>query len=270
MNASRQTQVTFVPVRRRILAVRRVVELAPDFRRIVLAGADLEADFPFADFAPTDHVKLFFPQPDTGEIVIPEVTEQGWVLPDGSPAPIYRDYTVRAFDADAGELTIDFVLHPHGVAGRWAGSASVGDRLGVLGPRGNVRFPRGYAHYLAAGDETAIPALMRLIEELPTTAKATVLIEVASAQHEQAVPVRDGVRVRWVHRAAAGEASALESAVRAVDLTGDVFAFAAGEAGAMRPIRRYLREHLPTDQVDVDGYWKRGVANLDHHSVELD
>lgn len=39
----------------------------------------------------------------------------------------------------------------------------------------------------------------------------------------------------------------------------------------MKPIRRYLRRELglPKQQVDVDGYWKKGTANLDHHSNEL-
>ncbi|WP_431521128.1 SIP domain-containing protein [Citricoccus muralis] len=42
-------------------------------------------------------------------------------------------------------------------------------------------------------------------------------------------------------------------------------------APALKPIRRYLCREigLPKDQVDVDGYWKKGTANLDHLSNEL-
>ena len=45
----------------------------------------------------------------------------------------------------------------------------------------------------------------------------------------------------------------------------------AGEANALKPIRRYLRRELglSKDQVEVDGYWKKGDANLDHHPGEL-
>lgn len=47
----------------------------------------------------------------------------------------------------------------------------------------------------------------------------------------------------------------------------DWFAFVAGEAGALKPIRRWLRRELalPKERLDVDGYWKKGTVNLDHH-----
>ena len=32
------------------------------------------------------------------------------------------------------------------------------------------------------------------------------------------------------------------------------------EAGELRPVRRRLRAILPTAAVDLDGYWRRGVA----------
>ena len=41
-----------------------------------------------------------------------------------------RSYTVRAFDADALELTLDFVVHGDtGVAGPWARAARPGDEM---------------------------------------------------------------------------------------------------------------------------------------------
>ncbi|AXK46056.1 siderophore-interacting protein [Brachybacterium saurashtrense] len=273
------TRIELLPVLgRRLLHVVRVETITPAYRRIVFTAANLGTEFPFRDFAPTDHVKLFFPDPRTGELVLPVVTDRGWEYPDGSGAPIFRDYTVRAVDPLRSELMIDFVLHDHGTAGRWASRARPGDVLGQLGPRGHVLHPLDYPRYVVAGDETALPAVARFIEEAPAGSHMTAVIEVADAAEEQPLDAADGLDLdlRWVHRDTApispAHSSALETALRTVDISPDeyIFVFVAGEATALTPIRRYLRRELglPKEQVDVDGYWKRGVSNLDHHSED--
>lgn len=277
-NVSGQTQVNFIPtVGRRMLSVVGIEDISPNFRRITLGGEDLAGGFPFVDFAPTDHVKVFFPNPETGELIVPLITEQGWQYPEGADEPIFRDYTVRAFDAEAAELTLDFVLHNHGVGGVWATNAQLGDRVGVLGPRGNILFPRNYDKYVVAGDETALPALSRFLVEAPEHIEVTAFIEVEDSSAIHTLSGSEAHTVHWVCRDSAsvgtGHLSALETAVRAasIDASERVFVFAAGEAGALKPIRQYLRKELglSKEQVDVDGYWKRGTVNLDHHSNEL-
>lgn len=273
-NRTGQTQINFLDrVGRRVLSVSRTQEITPRYLRIHLTGDDVADGFPYVHFAPTDHVKLFFPQPDTGELVLPTITEQGWRYPEGAPKAIFRDYTVRAWLPDSRELVIDFVLHEHGIAAAWARAARPGDTLGVLGPRGNIVFPENYAHYVLAGDAAAIPAISRFLEELPAGATARVLLEVAAAGERQPLAVRDGIEVTWVHADEAGD-DGLERAVRALALPegDDWFVFAAGEAGKMKGIRNWFRRELglPAERVDVDGYWKRGIANLDHHTINLD
>src|SRR5699024_663500 len=189
---------------------------------------------------------VYFPDPNTGRIVAyREVVDDQWEVDSDAGAVIRRDYTPRAFDPDAQELTLDFVIHEHGVAGLWARNAQVGDNLVVMGPRANWLLPETYQHYLAAGDETALPAISRLIEEAPTGSQVTALIEIADADEEQPLTAADGVRLdlRWVHRDTAptqgGDLSALETALRQVELPddlGELYVFAAGEAGAMKPI----------------------------------
>jgi NADPH-dependent ferric siderophore reductase len=255
-------------VGRRVLTVARVTNLGPRLRRMVLTGADLDEGFPFARFAPADHVKVVLPDPATGRLSLPVRTAEGLRTPDGD-VPLVRDYTVRAWDPQTRELSLDFVLHEHGPAGRWAISARPGDRLGVMGPRGHMMFPTAYPFYLAVGDETAIPAVSRLLDELPEGARALAILEVDDAADELPLAQRDDVEVRWVHRSTEG-AGGLERTVRAwTPPEGtDWYAFAAGEARTLTPIRRYLRHEvgLPKEQVDVDGYWKTGTANLDHHA----
>jgi NADPH-dependent ferric siderophore reductase len=278
-NNTGKTQIRFLsPVGRRQLEVVRIEEVTPLYRRIVLGGDDLSGGFPFQHFAPSDHVKVFFPDPETGQLTIPTITDKGWEYPEGAAAPIHRDYTVRAYDAERAELTVEFVVHEHGIAGVWARDAKVGDRVGVLGPRGNKHYPENYGQYVTAGDSTAIAAVSRLIEEAPEQAKVSAVIEVANEQELQELVVPEGIDVHWVFRDTSvvgeGHESALETVLRGIEIqdSSDVFVFAAGETNMMKPIRRYFRRELglPKEQVDVDGYWKKGTVNLDHHATGID
>ncbi len=273
-NRTGQTQVNFLsgPVARRLLTVTRAEDLTPRYRRVYLTGEALADGFPYVRFAPTDHVKVLFPQPETGELILPTPGERGWQMPEGAAKPITRDYTVRGWLPQTRELVLEFVIHGHGVASAWASEAKVGDEIGVMGPRGNIVFPENYAWYLLAGDEAALPSMARFLEELPDGAGAHAFIEVADANEKQELPRRPGVKVTWVLRDAAGTGG-LERAVRDVELPEgeDWFVFAAGEVGMLRPVRDYFRKELglPRERVVVDGYWKRGVENLDHHAVDL-
>ncbi|GAA3626140.1 hypothetical protein GCM10022419_134620 [Nonomuraea rosea] len=44
-----------------------------------------------------------------------------------------------------------------------------------------------------------------------------------------------------------------------------VYVWLAGEAGQLKPLRRWVRDELGLDKGDysVTGYWKRGVADYD-------
>ncbi|WP_430782681.1 siderophore-interacting protein [Actinoplanes sp. G11-F43] len=252
---------------RRELRVARCHDVTPRYRRVVLTGEDLQTGFPYAVFAP-DHVRVFFPHPETGVLVAPRETPDGWVS-DGEP--IHRDYTVRAWDPARHELTLDFVLHGHGVASRWAESVQPGDQLVVNGPSANWLLPEDCPRYLALGDETALPAIARIIEEAPATAHVTALIEIAGPAEEQDLTGPATLDLHWIHRGPGSLEQGLRAWTPPVDVAG-LFVFAAGETNALKPIRRYLRNDLglTRDQIVVDGYWKRGVADFDHHNYELD
>lgn len=273
-NRTGRTQINFIErIGRRALTVSRVEDITPRYRRFYLTGADLDDGFPYVRFAPTDHVKVLFPRHDTGALEIPERGERGWIVPPGAPAPVFRDYTVRAWLPETRELVLEFVIHGHGVASAWAAAAAPGDQLGVMGPRGNIVFPENYAWYLLVGDEAALPALGRFVEELPPEAAAHLVVEVEDEREVQELSGAADVTVTWVLRSEVGRGG-LERAVRDLELPvdDDWFAFAGGEVGAIKPVRDYLRLELglPKERVVVDGYWKRGLADLDHHAVDLD
>lgn len=266
-----QIQRVFHELRPRLLEVARVVPLSPAMVRVTLTGPEIEG---FSYAAPADHVKVCLPAPGATEPVLPEIGPHGLrpraAGPANGPTPILRDYTVRYHRPDAsrpehGEIDIDFVLHGGGPATDWAAQAAAGQRLGVLGPRGSLVNPYDFDWYLLAGDETALPAIGAWLEQVPAEAAVTAFVEVADAAVEQPM----AREVRWLHRDA-GES--LEAAVKDFDLPGgEGYAFVAGEAGALKPIRRWLRgSGLPKEWMTVDGYWKHGVANHNHHAVDED
>jgi NADPH-dependent ferric siderophore reductase len=257
---------------RRILTVSRTEQLTPRYKRIYLTGQGLSDGFPFVHMAPTDHVKVLFPQPGSSQVQLPERGPKGWLLPEGAPKPIFRDYTVRGWLPKTRELVLEFVIHGEGVASARAAAATPGAELGVMGPRANIVFPQNYSSYLLAGDEAVLPALARFAAELPEDCSVKIVGEVANAAERLQLTDRQNVSVSWVLRDEAGQGG-LESAVRALPVPegDDWFVFAAGEAGVVKQLRDYFRLQLklPKERVVVDGYWKRGVADLDHHSIKL-
>ncbi|WP_448073707.1 siderophore-interacting protein [Georgenia yuyongxinii] len=241
-------------------------DLTPRIRRVTLAGP-MEG---FASAGPADHVKVFFPNPATGELHAPRLTPGGIERPAGVEL-ISRDYTPLV--SDDGALELDFYLHgDDGPAAGWAANLGVGDEIVVAGPRGSKLAPTGADWFVLGGDETALPALARWLRTVPPTVPVTVLAEVQDAADEAYLAGLAGPnrQIHWLHRGhgAPGTTTLLEDAVRALprpDGTG--FWWFGGEAGMLKPIRRHLRHELALDAstVECSGYWKRGTAGHDHH-----
>ena len=73
-----------------------------------------------------------------------------------------RYYTVRSFRD--GELTLDVVVHDHGLVTEWAAGDCVGDTVTVSEPKASFAMPPGAQWLLLVGDLTALPAMARIIE----------------------------------------------------------------------------------------------------------
>lgn len=244
------------PARTGIAEVVRVRALTPRAVRVTLGGPAL-ATF-FVD-QPGEIVTLLWPAPGH-ELVLPA---RGWRFPPGvADAQHARNYTVRRWDAAAGELDVDFALHgDHGRAARWAAGAQPGDRVGFAGPRVHWAGGGEAAWTLLVADETGLPAVAAIAEALPAGHRAVALVEVADAAEEQPIHTRAELDLRWLRRdgAGAGTTSLLADAVRALDLpAAPGRAWGGGEARAMRDVRRHLGEErgLPAGAVSLLGYWK--------------
>jgi NADPH-dependent ferric siderophore reductase len=254
----------------RLLEVRRVRPITPKMVRVTLAGDELAG---FVSAAHDDHVKLFFPHPGQEKPVLPVAGPNGPVFPDDSPRPAARDYTPRRTDAAANELDIDFVLHGHGPASAWAAEARPGQVLGLGGPRGSFVVADDFDFYLLVGDETALPAIGRRLEELPPAAHAIAIIEVADNDEEQHFESAAHIDTIWLHRDGAkpGTTNLLEKAVAGLKLPrGDGYAWVAGEADTAKTLRRHLLDAhgLRKDWIKAAGYWKCGTAAAGHETYK--
>jgi len=248
------------PLKIRRIRVQEVHRPSPHLVRVRFAGEDLQ-DFVSASF--DDHLKLMLPSDPDAPLVLPELGPDGPVLPPGAPRPVMRDYTPRAFDVANGLLDLEFALHGTGAAATWAAQARPGQEVGVGGPRGSFVVPTVYDWHLLVGDETALPAMARRLEELPAGVQAMVIAETADPADRRELQSRASLSVQWLTEAADGGLAAAVAAWQRP--SGEGYVWAAGEAAEMAATRRVLvdQHDVAKDRMRVAAYWKRGASA--HH-----
>ncbi|WP_131742839.1 siderophore-interacting protein [Actinomadura roseirufa] len=239
--------------------VLRTERLTPHMIRVVLGGEALAG---FGAGAFTDHyVKLLFPQPDVDypepfdlERVRAEMPRDQW--------PSTRTYTVRSWDPEAVELTIDFVHHgDKGLAGPWAARVRPGEEILFNGPGGGYAPSPAADWHLLVGDESALPAIAASLERIPEGAPARVFVEVAGPQERQELATPADAEIVWLYRGGGEVGGLLVEAVRKLEFPeGEVHAFVHGEATFVKALRRHLRvdRGLPLERLSISGYWRRG------------
>lgn len=235
---TRRVQRVRHELKARTLRVARVEALSPHIRSITFHDPSL-ADFISASF--DDHIKFIFES-------------------EGAES-IRRDYTPRKFDPVACELTLEFALHGAGPAARWAAQATPGQSVTVAGPRGSMIVPTDYDWHLLIGDDAALPAIARRLEELPPQCRAIVIVQMADAADRRALASQAALELQWVD-----SADALLAAARALSLpAGEGYVWCAGEAGCMSALRKVMVDEHGHDRhaIRIAAYWKLGAS--DHH-----
>ncbi|MEU3317877.1 siderophore-interacting protein [Streptomyces sp. NPDC006785] len=267
----RALSVTYV----RVVDVERVT---PGTARIGFTADELPG---LLEDRPDQQMKLCLPRDGQPEPRLPECGSddpygmrwyEAYLAIPEAERPWMRSFTVRSYDRRRNVMTVDFVLHgAGGPASRWGAAARLGDVLGMVGPSSLYARPLPEARrMLLAGDETALPAVATVLEALPAGTGAVVYAEVADAAEERELPpAAGGAEVRWVHRDRGGS---LVDAVRGAgaDLDGVDAAWVAGEASAVRALRRHLVEdrELPKSAVEFSGYWRRALTQDDAPTEE--
>jgi NADPH-dependent ferric siderophore reductase len=243
--------------------LRRVTFVAPRIAEVVTAGPD-------------QRIKVLLPPPDGGELRLPTGPEwyAEWCATPTDERFIMRTYTVRALRPQIAELDIEFVLHgPNGPASAWVSEARPGDELGLIVPfsvdttstkallQSGVDYvpPPASVHRLLIADETALPALAGILEQLAAAVQATVFVEVPDDGDIRPLPTAGRADVTWIT-----DGSLLE-ALKSKDLPLDVdYAWVAGESSMIKQVRRHLVNTvgLPKSAISFQGYWKRGEPQI--------
>ncbi|SDG69086.1 siderophore-interacting protein [Pelagibacterium luteolum] len=238
--------------------------ITPGMVRVVFSGAGL-ASF-VTTGVPDEYLRLFFPNPETGRLHLPHISEDGrWSYPDGQDTIRCSTYTVRrAYTGADGSpcIDIDFVVHKGGVASEWAMSAQPGQVITINRPRGLYSPPADAQWQLLVADATGLPALSRILDQTPAHIQSRVFVEVADAEHEQLLPHHSLSTVTWLRGCGNGvAASRLEEVVRSVPLPATPgYVWVAGEQKVVRAIRKFVRKDLalPAERYELVGYW---IAN---------
>jgi NADPH-dependent ferric siderophore reductase len=246
--------------------------LTPGLVRVELAGGDLDG-FVMPD-ATDAYVNVAIPPAGAPydavfdpKQVRADHPEQAW--------PARRRYTVRAWDAAARVLTVDFVVHGDaGVAGPWAAGVNAGDVLVFEGPGGGYRPDPDADWHLMVGDESALPAIAASLEVLPAGATAVVRMVCDGHDHELDLPTATDVDVEWLHRSGTpDDAGRLATAVRQLAFpAGRVHAFVHGEAEEIRAIRRHLLvdRGLTRQDMSCSPYWRRTMTDEAWRRIKKD
>lgn len=234
-------------------------DITPHMRRVRFACADVT---PF--MGGEMHVRALLP-PRGRQPVWPSYRQDGRLAwPSGEDELVVRAYTIRAVDAERGELWIDFLQHPApGVptpGADFARDAQVGDVVALIGP-GAGHLPAA-ASILMIGDESALPAIARIAAEVPPGTEIRAIIEVADAAEEQPLSCAGRLDVRWLHRSRypAGTTGMLsqvaKDAIAAAD--GATFVWVACEKSDVRAVRAFLnsRRH-DRSRMYVAWYWEK-------------
>lgn len=295
------------------VTVAAVARISPSFVRVTFTGADL-AELGTPGHTLDQRIKLIFPG-SAGRTPAFDTAGDDWygwwlALPEESRGSM-RTYSVRELTVDdlGTTVVVDFVLHLEpgltGPASLWASTASRGDELLLVGPRrgritGGIEYAPGSARrVLLAGDETAAPAIARILEDIDRDVRGIAFIEVPLAADALPIDAPDGVEVRWLPRAGhdrgavlipavleylgtAGAAapatpdeldsddllwetptySGLGEPLEQPTLRADRYFWIAGESGVVTTLRRHLVKDLGVDRAHVAfmGYWREGVA----------
>lgn len=227
--------------------VDEVSRLSPSYYRVRLRGADL------GRFSRDGlHFRILF-APDSHRGEWPTVGDTGRIEWPGGIASWHRPvYTTRIIDPQRGTLEFDIFAHEGGRVTEWCRALRQGDELAIMGPGGEW-YPQ--ALWLALfGDETALPAIARILEERSAGSVGSATILVSDKGDMQELRKPEQVEISWLVR---GTGPSLIDAVLELDIPQtDRFVWFAGERSESNTARRILLERgLNKSEMRTASYW---------------
>lgn len=239
------------PANQSIARVIETVHLSPSYRRITIEGPDL-ARFAHGRL----HFRLLFGPDDAGW---PETDENGvtqW--PGGSAAwhrPVYTTRKVIRM-GQAARLSFDVFLHAGGRVTGWTERVRPGDEIALMGPGGDIGSKTtGWQAFI--GDETALPAIARMLAIAPEVMQGEAIIFVPEKGDIQPLAHPEGMSLRWVLRDSSESPLDALSALRIPQSDRHVF-FAAEKAEAQSARAALIERGLTKGEFVAAAYWAQG------------
>lgn len=168
-----------------------------------------------------------------------------------------RNYTIRAVRGQ--EVDVDVVLHGQGMMVDWVRGAEPGDALPWGEVTGSHEPPADTDWHLVVADITGLPAVARILAELPAGVRAHVVLETYDEADRQELPTEADAEIVWLHGTGEGRsASRLEAAVRTFpEPAGKGYRWMAGETRVVRGARKHLRRERRVEKAEwsLTGYW---------------
>ncbi|OPF76012.1 siderophore-interacting protein [Streptomyces antioxidans] len=237
--------------------MRGVQRLTPRMARITFGSEDLTG---FLSNGTDQHVAMYFYEPGV-TLPRPFTTEAAKeLLPRARPR--LRRYTIRAHRPEMGQVDMDFVLHGGDqLASGWAEKAAPGDEAIWFGPSPAYPLAEGSRWTVLIGDETALPAIAVILEQLPAGHPVRALIEVADAGEDLPLCTGADARISWLHRGQLPHGQLLlEHAARLGTPRGPGRVWGAAERSVVRELRRHFVRDRGLDRADthLTAYWTKG------------
>ncbi|MEP2715645.1 siderophore-interacting protein [Pseudophaeobacter sp.] len=231
--------------------VQSITPVGTAFLRVRIKADDLSS---FQDDA--IHFRLLLPAADCTDPEWPSLSENGSTLwPKGEKALHRPAYTTRWIDRNAGLMDFDIFLHDGGRVTNWVRRARAGDQLVIAGPGGGG-IPDSSKVCIFA-DETAFPAVARILEALPVDGSGQVTL-VAAGGEACGYPITgpSGVTITWLTREEASDLS--NRVLEAHAAHPDHFLWLASEKSDVTPVREALKANKPTPGTSyIAAYWSK-------------
>ena len=245
------------------LQVLRRESLTPGFASVTLGGPAL-GDLVVA--GGDQAVRLFFPREGQTALRMPTASSEAWMaqvlLMPKSVRPQVRNLTIRR--ARSAEIDIEVALHGDSPLSSWVRRVRPGDPAGIFDMGTTYRPPEHARSQLLVGDGTALPAVLAILDQAPSSLVAEVCLEVPAAADVRDVVAPPGVRIHWFTRDDAPDrrpgAVVLDAVRRAALPPGPVYTWVAGESRLATSVRRHLVNDrgMPKADISFAGYWRHG------------